>query len=124
MLGYVLGAAAWGYLKAQGAGAKRSHNALAGLPVPELLEELQYRGAIERGALKRVVSPGAARAITAGLFALVHPGNELDAALGSLVYSKAYDAGSERWGGHIGGLGFATLVHAVHNAAVWLGANP
>ena len=123
MLGYVLGAAAWGYLKAQGAGAKRSHNALAGLPVPELLEELQYRGAIERGALKRVVSPGAARAITAGLFALIHPGNELDAALGSLVYSKAFDAGESRWG-RFGGLLTAVATHCAHNCGVWLGGVP
>lgn len=114
MLGYIALAGAWGMAKAIGHGAKRTHLTVDG---GELLEELQFRTGIERLGLRGLlgVAPGPARFASALLFGLDHPGNELDASLGGILYSYAYDEG---------GLLGATLCHLAHNLGVWLGGRP
>ena len=110
MLGYVIGCAAWGAFKATALGAHST--AAFGNCLPELLEEVQYRWFGERVAAPAVGVPAEhARVAQAALFGMVHPGHELDAALGGYVYSKAYDA-----------YGFkgAVLSHLAHNVGVWL----
>ena len=112
MLGFIAGMGLWGFAKASLLGAHRtSMHALGG---PELLEELQFRVGVERVLAPRLsIAPHLARLGQAALFGLMHPGLEVDAALGGYVYSKAYE-------GH--GLVGAVLSHVAHNAGVWLGS--
>lgn len=114
MLGYIAGALAWGFLKSWGNGAKRAHNSLADLGFSELLEEVEYRTVIERAGLRGSLglSPLAARVATSCAFGLAHPGYMADAALGGMLYSKAYDRG---------GLPLAVGAHLAHNIGVFLG---
>ncbi len=115
MLGYFAGAFVWGLAKAVGSDATRSHNSLEGFGAAELVEELQFRTGIERMGLRRVFPPGTARVLSAVAFASIHPGHELDAALGGILYSHAYDKG---------GLLGSTVAHLCHNLGVYLGARP
>ena len=115
MLGYVAGCLAWGALKASLLGVHRVHgsHALTGFG-PEVVEELQYRLGLERVLAPRLgLGKETARMGQAALFGLIHPGTEIDAALGGYVYSKAFDA-------H--GLLGALAAHTAHNIGCWLGA--
>ena len=116
MLGYVLGCALWGAAKASILGVHRApgSHALTGYG-PEIVEELQFRLGLERVVAPRLnIAPEPARIAQAALFGLIHPGTEVDAALGGYVYSKAYDA-------H--GLLGALAAHTAHNIGVWLGSS-
>lgn len=114
MLGYIAGAALWGFAKSVSNNLTRSPHALSDLGAAELLEELQFRTGLEHGLGRRVLglSPSVARLCGAALFGLNHPGHMVDAALGGVVYSKAY----EKYG-----LLGSTLTHIAHNLAVHLG---
>lgn len=113
MLGYIVGAALWGFAKSRLANAEADVRALHSLGLSALLEELQFRWALERVVAPKLgLGTAGSRALGAIAFALAHPDNMLDAALGGLVYSKAYDAG---------GLKLSTLTHAAHNIGVHLG---
>ena len=114
MLGYIAGAAIWGLAKSWSNDLERSPHALSGLGAAELLEEVQFRMGLEHGLGRNVLklSPTAARIGASALFGLVHPGHALDAAIGGLVYSKAYED-------H--GLLGSTLAHCAHNIGVHLG---
>lgn len=112
MLGYLAACFAWGVVKAASVGAKRTHDlggSLIGAPV---LEELQFRMGLERMALGRALKPEHARLAGAAIFGLMHPGLEVDAAVGGYVYSKAFEA-------H--GLKGAMLAHAFHNLGCFVG---
>jgi len=114
MLGYILGCAAWGFTKAHVLGAHRTGHMLEGYAMPELVEELQFRGLAERVVAPAVgLSPGAARLAQAAYFGSMHPGNELDAAVGGFVYSMAFAKH-----GLLGSLG----AHVAHNIGCWLGS--
>lgn len=114
MLSYIGLCFGWGLLKAHVLGAHSGAHALSGLGAVELLEELQFRTGLERLIAPRLsVAPQVAKLGQAVLFGLGHPGNEVDAALGGYVYSKAYDA-------H--GLMGAVLSHVAHNVGVWAGS--
>ena len=117
MLGYVATAAAWGFLKSQALGLTRSPRPFHSFGVPELLEEVEFRAGLEHGLGRTILGlrPAVARLGAAALFGLCHPGNELDAALGGFLYSKAYEA-------H--GLVGSTLTHLTHNLFVHLGGKP
>lgn len=116
LAGYTLGMLAYGFVKATALGAKHTGHGsfLHSVGGPELMEELQYRVGVEQG-LKHVVGvPATAARITQSvLFGLIHPGNEVEAALGGFVYSKAYEK-------H--GLLGSVLVHCAHNIGCYLGA--
>ena len=115
MLGYIAGALAWGALKANFLNVHRApgSHALTGYG-HEVLEELVYRTGLERKVLRPAgLSHETARVTQAALFGLIHPGTEVDAALGGYVYSKAYDAHGF-WG--------ALAAHTAHNIGCWLGS--
>jgi membrane protease YdiL (CAAX protease family) len=114
MLGYVAGAFAWGAIKAVSTHA-RKHDVAAGwdFGVGELTEELVFRVGLERGLGLVGLGAAPARLLQAGVFGAMHPGNEVDAALGGLVYGAAYD--------RYGLLG-STLTHLMHNLGVYVGA--
>ena len=114
MLGYIAGALAWGFIKSWGNDLTRSPHSLSGLGFSELLEEVEYRTVIERAGLRGSagLSPLAARIATSAAFGLAHPGHMVDAAMGGVLYSKAYDKG---------GLALSTLCHIAHNCGVFLG---
>ena len=112
MLAYVGGCMAWGAMKAHVLGAHAAGPFPVGLG--EIAEELQYRWGGERLlAPKLGLSPEVARIAQAAFFGLVHPGHEIDAALGGYVYSRAYDD-------H--GLLGAVAAHLAHNVGIWLGS--
>ena len=112
MIGFALGCFTWGLVKAASVGAPRSHDLGASLLGAPVLEELQFRMGLERMALGRLVSPEKARLAGAIIFGSLHPGLEVDAAVGGYVYSKAFDA-------H--GLLGAVLSHACHNLGCYVG---
>lgn len=108
---------AWGLVKASVLGVHRTgstHNFLHNLGGQELSEELQFRFGLEQG-LKALtpLSAEAARVTQAALFGLMHPGNQLDAAVGGYVYSKAFEK-------H--GLMGSLSAHVAHNVGCWLAA--
>lgn len=115
MLGYIAGAFAWGALKSWSHDLTRSPRSSFGLG--ELAEELQFRMGLEHGLGRGLLglSPTVSRLGASVLFAVVHPGHMLDAALGGLVYSKVYE-------GH--GLLGSTLAHIAHNLGVHFGGKP
>lgn len=118
LAGYIAGCALYGFTKATVLGARRGHTSsstfMHSLGGPELMEELQYRVGVEQG-LKHLGGVGEvpARVTQSILFGLIHPGNEVEAALGGYIYSKAYAA-------H--GLMGSLLAHCAHNLGCWLGA--
>ena len=114
MLGYIAGAAFWGLAKSSLTGARRTPHALLGFGFAELMEEVEFRAGIEHVGLRGFggLSPGVSRLASSALFGLAHPGAELDAALGGVLYSMAY----EKWG-----LLGSTLTHLGHNLGVYLG---
>lgn len=113
MLGYVAGALAWGAAKAAFVGARRDHYLDHDFGLGELTEELMFRVGLEKGLGAVGLASTSARVLQAGVFGAMHPGNELDAALGGLVYGAAYDK-------H--GLMGSTLTHMAHNFGVFLAA--
>lgn len=106
----------WGAVKAAAVGAKKTHDLGGSIILAPLFEELQYRGAVERGVVKiggqGAISSEQARIATAIFFGLGHPGLEVDAAVGGYVYSKAWDAH-----GFLG----AVAAHAAHNLGCFAG---
>lgn len=112
MLGYLAGCFTWGLVKAASVGAPRTHDLGASFIGAPLVEELQFRLGLERLALGRVLSPERARIAGAIFFGAMHPGLEVDAALGGYVYSKAYES-------H--GLKGAVFAHMAHNLGCWVG---
>lgn len=112
MLGYITATFLWGLVKASSVGAKRTHDLGASLIGAPLLEELQFRMGLERLALGKFVAPEHARLAAAAIFGSMHPGLEVDAAVGGYVYSRAYDA-------H--GFKGAVLSHLFHNLGCFVG---
>ena len=115
MLGYLAAGFIWGAIKAQAVGARRAHDLGTTLIVAPIVEELQFRLGVERLGLARglILSSERARLVSSALFGLMHPGLEVDAAVGGYVYSKAFDA-------H--GLAGAVFSHLAHNLGVALGS--
>lgn len=116
MLKYALGCFLWGACKSALMGAHRAPGShfLGGLGLPELSEELTYRLGMERLLLPKLgLSSDAARLCQAAAFGAVHPGIQVDAAVGGFVYSKAFEQ-------H--GLLGALAAHVAHNVGCWAGA--
>src|SRR5574343_567925 len=111
MLGFVAGAFAWGAVKAAAHGARRHDYLDWDVGIGELSEELVFRVGLEKGLGLFGFGAAPVRIAQAGIFGALHPGNELDAALGGLVYGAAYD--------RYGLLG-STLTHVAHNLGVFL----
>lgn len=143
MLGFLALAFTHGAVKAAAHGRKRAGDGhlfteLPAFGLGELTEELEFRVALERGLGRKVLklSPTAARLGQAALFGLAHPGLEVDAAAGALLYSFAYDAGVKRaeekaksappttptTSPHLSGIITSTLAHLAHNVGVWFGS--
>lgn len=114
MLGYLAGAFAWGAVKAVSTGAHR-HDVAAGwdFGIGELSEELVFRVGLEKGLGFAGLGAVPVRLTQSAVFGAMHPGNEVDAALGGLLYGAAYD--------RFGLLG-STLTHLAHNVGVFAGA--
>lgn len=113
MLGFVAGAFAWGAVKAAATGARRHDYLDHDFGLGELSEELVFRVGLEKGLSLTGLGTAPMRLLQAGVFGSMHPGNEVDAALGGLVYGAAYD--------RYGLLG-STLTHIAHNLGVFLAA--
>lgn len=117
MLGYLAGAFAYGALKAVAMGRRQEHFStfLQTSPAGELMEEVEFRVLGERVVGRGVLglSPLTARLSQAALFGLTHPGNELEAALGGVVYSLVYEK-------H--GLAGSLAAHLAHNLGTWAGS--
>ena len=113
MLGFVAGAFAWGAVKSAVTGQHRHDYMDWDVGVGELSEELVFRVGLEKGLGLTGLAPAPVRLLQAGLFGAMHPGNEVDAALGGLLYGAAYDK-------H--GLLGSTLAHIAHNLGVFVAA--
>lgn len=118
MLGYVAGAALWGYAKASALGARRHQHNIANIGMHALAEELEFRVGLERGVGRAVLglNSGVARGLSALAFGAVHEGSlarKADAALGGMLYSLAFDRA---------GLAGAALTHLAHNLGIYLGS--
>jgi membrane protease YdiL (CAAX protease family) len=124
MLGFVLGAFAWGALKAQALGVRSRPVHLTHLTLGVLAEEFQYRAAPEFLAQRLRVDPVALERLRVGssvLFAAAHLPSAhpvfrfSDALAGGLLYGKAYEKG---------GLALSVATHLAHNLGVALGGRP
>lgn len=109
---------AYGATKAAAVGRRQEHlsDFLGTSPLTELSEEVQFRALGERVVGRRLLglSPGKARFAQAVAFGLIHPGNEVEAALGGLAYSMVYEK-------H--GLLGSFAAHLFHNLGVWAGSS-
>ena len=133
MLGYLAAAFAWGAVKAHVMGAHRTQpSPLHRLGLAELGEELEFRGLLERVAVPAAFGtmgavPVAAKLGQAVLFGALHPGLEVDAAVGGLVYSLAWDTAKRAnflGLGPFAGLAGAYLTHVAHNTGCWWASKP